>query len=128
MIVLIVSIRLVFEFFQFLQLKLQYFKETVNLFEIVLYFSTLNFVWIFHTPCLCVAQTQWEFGVIAVFLAWIILTIFADKFPLAGLYVLMFISIFKTFLKTVILSLLLLVSFGLAFFMLFHDPSVTVSS
>ena len=121
------SVRIIFEIFQFLRLKLSYFKEVINLLEIVLYFSTLNFVWIFHSPCLCVIGKQWEFGVVAVFLGWFILTLFTDKLPLAGLYVLMFISILKTFLKTIVLSLLLIVSFGLAFFMLFHNPDISVS-
>ena len=39
----------------------------------------------------------------------------------------MFISILKTFLKTIVLSLLLIVAFGLVFFMLFHIPGVAVS-
>ena len=123
----LVSIRIVIEIFQFMRLKLYYFKEVVNWLEMVLYFSTLNFVWIFHSPCFCVAEKQWEFGVVAVFLGWFVLTLFTDKLPLAGLYVLMFISIFKTFLKTIVLSILLIVSFGLAFFMLFHHPNISVS-
>lgn len=110
-----------------MRLKLGYFKEMINWLEIVLYFSTLNFVWIYHSPCFCVAERQWEFGVIAVFLGWLIMTLFTDKLPWGGLYVLMFVSIFKTFLKTIMLSILLLISFGLAFFMLFHHPNIAVS-
>ena len=127
MIVFLVSIRIIIEIFQFMRHKLRYFKEVINWLEIVLYFSTLNFVWIFHSPCFCVTERQWELGVVAVFLGWFILTLFTDKLPLAGLYVLMFISILKTFLKTIVLSLLLIVSFGLAFFMLFRNPNISVS-
>ena len=126
-IVFLVSIRIIFEIFQFMRLKVLYFKEFINWLEIVLYFSTLNFVWVFHSPCSCVAEKQWELGVMAVFLGWLIMTLFTDKLPWIGLYVLMFVSIFKTFLKTVMLALLLLVSFGLAFFMLFHHPNISVS-
>lgn len=127
-IVFLVSVRIIIEIFQFMRLKLHYFKEAINWLEIVLYFCTLNFVWVFHSPCFCVAERQWELGVIAVFLGWLIMTLFTDKLPWGGLYVLMFISIFRTFLKTILLSLLLLISFGLAFFMLFHHPNITVSN
>lgn len=127
-IVFLVSVRIVIEIFQFMRLKLHYFKEVINWLEIVLYFCTLNFVWVFHSPCFCVVERQWELGVIAVFLGWLIMTLFTDKLPWGGLYVLMFISIFRTFLKTILLSLLLLISFGLAFFMLFHHPDIAVSN
>lgn len=125
-ITLLTCVRIALELFQFLRFQLLYFKESINWLEITLYFSTLNFVWIFHTPCLCVREGQWETGAVAIFLGWIILALNTDKFPQTGLYVVMFSSIFKTFLKTVVLSLLLITSFGLAFYMLFHIPGVMV--
>ena len=109
-----------------MRLRHAYFKHWINWMELTLYFCTLNFVWVYSNPCLCPHERQWEFGSISVFLGWIILTLFVDKLPGTGIYVVMFISIFKTFVKTIILSLLLIISFGLAFYMLFHLPDMMV--
>ena len=75
-----------------------------------------------QTECYCERNWQWQVGVVAVFLAWINLVIFAEKIPLTGLYVVMFLNIFYTFMRMVILAFLLVISFALAFYMLFYDP------
>ena len=92
--------------------------------ELCLYVFSIIFVWVFHDRCLCPFLWQWQLGIVAVFLAWINLMIFFSKFPLTGVYVLMFTTICRTFLKILVLSLLLVIAFALTFFLIFHEPSV----
>ena len=72
------------------------------------------------------SEWQWQLGAIAVFLGWIDLIIFIRKLPLTGIYVVMFIDIFYTFCRLFFLSFLLVVAFGLAFYMTFNDPDLMV--
>ena len=62
------------------------------------------------------------------FLAWFDLLLFMRKLPLFGVYVVMFIQIVYTFLRFMFLALLLIVAFGLAFYMLFVQVNESVSS
>lgn len=115
--------RLLIEFFQYVRLREAYFKDAINWLELIVYFSAMNFVWVFHSPCYCVQRYQWEAGVISVFLGWIVFTLNCDKLAFIGLYIVMFVAIFKTFLKAILLSVLLIIAFGLSFFMLFGEDS-----
>ena len=100
----------------------------VNWMEFTLFICSIIFVsWVYFTECQCALNWQWQIGVVAVFLGWIDLIIFISKFPLTGVYVLMFVKILYTFLKMLILTLLLVIAFGLTFYMLFFDPAASVS-
>ena len=105
----------------------QYLTDFTNFLELLLYGSTLTFVSVFDTSCLCPTNYQWQFGILAVFLGWINLLLFVQKFPGIGIYIVMFLKICKTFLRTVVLLLLLLMAFGLAFYMAFDEPQYEVS-
>ena len=70
---------------------------------------------------------QWQIGVIAIFLGWIVLIVFLQKWPLTGVYVLMFIHIIQSSLKVALLALLLITAFGLAFYLQFFEPTEMVS-
>ena len=112
-----------------IQLKIHfpyYFLDWINWMEIVLYLCSIIFVWVFHVDCLCPLTWQWQIGVVAVFLGWIDLIVFISKFPLTGIYVLMFIKILITFLKILILSVLLVIAFGLTFYLTFTQPIILV--
>ena len=109
-----------------LQFK-QYLMDLTNFLELLLYSSTLIFVSVFDTQCLCPTNWQWQFGILAVFLGWINLLLFFQKFPGIGIYIIMFLKICTTFLRTVVLLLLLLTAFGLAFYMAFDEPEYEVS-
>lgn len=115
--------RLMMETFQLLLRRLTYLSDWINWMENILFACSIVFVWIFNTDCYCTYEWQWQIGTFAVFLAWINLILFAEKIPLTGLYVVMFLHIFQTFLRTIVLGFLLVVAFGLAFYMLFHDPN-----
>ena len=91
--------------------------------EIILFICSIVFVWVFHADCLCPLTWQWQIGVVAVFLGWIDLI---SKFPLTGIYVLMFVKILYTFLKMLIVSILLVLAFGLTFYLAFGEPKILV--
>ena len=118
--------RLSLEIIQFIVDRLGYIKDWNNWIEIPLYICSIVFVWVFHSDCLRPLTWQWQIGVVAVFLGWINLVVFISKFPGIGIYVLMFIEIIKTFIKTLFLSFFFVVAFGLTFYMTFTQPGILV--
>lgn len=120
--------RLTFEGIQLISQYQSYFKDFTNWMEMTLFVCSIIFVWVFHSDCLCPLDWQWQVGVVAVFLAWIVLIFFISKLPFAGIYVLMFYKIFKTFLKMLSLTFLLVLAFGLTFYLTFHQPEILVCS
>ena len=92
----------------------------------VLYFISILFAFVYVADCQCIALWQWQCGTLAVLLSWINFLIFIAKFPMTGLYVIMLIRVFYTFLKVVLLSSLLVIAFGISFYMAFHEPSILV--
>lgn len=119
--------RLIMEMIQFILRRLNYIKDWINWMENLIFAFSIVFVWVFHTDCYCQYSWQWQIGVMAVFLAWINMIIFISKLPLTGIYVVMFLDIFYTFMRMVLLSLLLVLSFSFAFYMLFYKPDLQVS-
>lgn len=66
-------------------------------------------------------------GVVVVFLGWIDLIVSRfSKLPFTGIYVLMFVKILYTFLRMLIFSALLIVAFGLTFYLTFTQPEILV--
>ena len=127
-IIAISIVKLVLEVVQFIQLRLDYVLDWVNWMEVLIFVCSIVFVWVFHTGCLCPFDWQWQLGAVAIFLGWIDLIVFIQKFPLTGIYVLMFVNILYTFLRTVMLSFLLVIAFSLTFYMAFFEPGITVST
>ena len=126
-VVIIASLcRLVLEGIQFVTQFSRYLSDWVNWMEIGLYVCSIIFVWVFHIDCLCPLTWQWQIGVVAVFFGWIDLIVFISKFPLTGIYVLIFVKILYTFLKVLTLSILLVVAFGLTFYLAFTQPEILV--
>ena len=125
--ILTALLRLAIEIFQLFRHPLEYMLDWVNWLEIPLYLLSIIFTFVFATPCLCVYSWQWQIGVVAVFLGWIGLITFLQKWPVTGVFILMFVNILGSFLKIAFLALLLVIAFALAFYMLFCDPDEIVS-
>lgn len=104
-----------------------YIFDWTNYFEISLYILSIMFVSVFQTTCMCPLEWQWQVGVMAVLLAWINLIGFCAKFPSIGIYIIMFGRVVRTFLKVIILSILLVITFGLIFYMTFSEAQFQVS-
>ncbi len=73
------------EGYQFFQLKLRYITP-YNILELVLYTSALvlAFTIVRDEECLCPLRIQYEFGAVAVFLAWINFVLFFRKLAYTG--------------------------------------------
>ena len=127
LIIVLAGIRLLLEASQLMYQRISYLLDWVNWIEISLYILSIIFVSVFRTTCLCPQVWQWQIGVMAILLAWIDLIIICAKFPNIGLYVIMFGKIFGTFLKVILLSTLLVATFGLTFYMTFSEPQYQVS-
>ena len=125
-VLILVFCRLFMECHQLITQHWRYLIDWVNWLEWCLFICSIIFVWVFHTDCLCVLEWQWQVGIAAVFLSWMGLINFVSKLPYIGIYVIMFFEIFKTVLKLIIFSFLLVIGFGLAFYMTFFEPGITV--
>ena len=125
--ILTAFLQLAIEIFQLYRHPLDYVLDWVNWLDIPLYLFSIVFTFVFATPCLCVYSWQWQIGVVSVFLGWIRLINFLQKWPVTGVYVLMFVSILGSFMKIAFLALLLVIAFAFAFYMLLFDPDEMVS-
>ncbi|XP_077977720.1 transient receptor potential cation channel subfamily A member 1 homolog [Glandiceps talaboti] len=82
-----------------------------------------NFVEEQHTSGLRY-EWQWYCGVFAIFFAWLDLIIFIRKLAYVGIYVVMFIDVFKTFCRFSIILILFLMAFALSFYaLLMNQPT-----
>lgn len=126
LLIILVIFRLLMELVQLVSASWAFFLEWINWVELVTYSFAIIFSWVFHNNCQCPFVWQWQIGVITVFVSWINLVVFFSKLPLTGIYMLMFARILTSFLKTIALTLLLVISFALAFYMVFHDPNIEV--
>jgi len=81
---------------------------------------------VYANDCYCVLNWQWQVGVAAVFLGWMVFVLFLSKFPYIGIYVVIFLKIFTSFVKMIVLTSILVFSFAIVFLMLFADETVKV--
>ena len=88
--------------------------------------STLLFTSAILEECLCAAKWQWRVGTMTVFVAWIRLFFELHQVPMVGLYVEMLQKILYQFINVSLVAVVLVFSFGIPFYMAFHDPTVEV--
>ena len=84
------------------RLRKKYFTSAHVLFDwadVPSYTLIIIFSVIFHYDCPCPQVWQWQVGIVGLFLSWLILLKFANKFPVISKYVLMFGKIIETFGK-----------------------------
>ena len=104
-----------------------YFKKPENYFEFPVYILSICFSFSFSNECLCPSNGLWQVGIVVILLAWVNLLHFFNKWPLLGKYIAMFQAILVRFLKVLIIAVVLLVAFSLAFYMALHEPDLPVS-
>ena len=99
----------------------RYFKDPDNHFQLALYTLTLIFIVSFvkGNECWCSAHWQWQIGAFAVFLSWINFILILKYIPYTAVPINMFVSICVKFLKMIFLPLLLVLAFGIPFYMVF---------
>ena len=117
------------ELLQLLQRRKDYITEIENYLELLLIFSTFTFATAGQAEgCFCIESYAWQFGALAVFLAWIDLVLHLKKLPLTAIPINMLQSIVVTFLKLIYLPLILIIAFAIPFYMLFSRVSVILHS
>ena len=118
------AVRGVIELLQFLQRRKGYLTDPENYLELLLIFSTFTFATAGQSEgCFCLEDYAWEFGALAVFLAWIDLVLHLKKFPLTAIPINMLQNIVVTFLKIIYLPVILIIAFAIPFYMLFSRVS-----
>ena len=116
-------INLALEGLQIFNRKLKYLTDWQNYVEISLQSLTLYFVLSVRlNDCFCASAPQWQVGCVVIFLAWIDLIFLMKSIPIVAISINMLISISYSFVKLVFLPAILIVSFGIPLFLLFHEP------
>ena len=118
------GVRSVTELLQFIQRRIDYLTEPENYMEVLMIFSTFIFAITGQAQdCFCLNGFAWQFGALAVFLAWIDLVLYLKKLPLTGIPINMLQSVVLTFLKLIYLPTILIIAFAIPFYMLFSRVS-----
>lgn len=79
-----------------------------------------------ENECFCPSRTIYEAGIVTFSLAWIVLILWLHKAHVIGIYITMLIKITYDFIKITLLGLLLIIGFGIAFYLLFYQPTQEV--
>lgn len=92
-----------------------------NAIEWVLYASAVVYI----TPFIGnkAVSWQWEAGAVAVFLAWFNCLLYLQRFDFFGIYVVMFLEILRTLVQVLCVFSILLIAFGMSFYMLLNKES-----
>jgi len=122
-VILSAVIQMIFEVFEFLTSRGWYLLGFNNWIEWCLHLVSIIFVsYGFDSDCVCPESWQWQLGAVSVFLAWVELVILLKDSPNIGIYIVMFFVITRTLAKVIMLVVLLVLSFGFAFYMIFFRP------
>ncbi len=107
--------------------KTEYYLDPSNYLEIPLYILSIAFALVYANHCFCASHIRWQIGTVTVFLAWMDLILYLNKWPLFGVYIEMLWRIARRFFNVLLIAFLLLFAFALAFYMTFHKPHRSVS-
>ncbi|XP_043192938.1 transient receptor potential cation channel subfamily A member 1 homolog isoform X2 [Amphibalanus amphitrite] len=124
-ITVLACLQLLKELGQVFQARLHYFGWN-NTLEWTCYVCALLLVWDFDD---CSRDTgvrqlwQWNVGAAAVFLGWMNLLLFIRKFPVFGIYVVMFTDVLSTFSKFSVVFFLFITAFAISFFVLLQNQA-----
>lgn len=125
-VIALASAQIIKELFQIQSDRLEYLNLE-NLIELSAFILAILFT-VDYNSCStdigyrCVVQ--WQIGALGVFLAWLALVLFIQKFPQFGIYVVMLTDILRTFSRFFLVFFLFIIGFALAFHMLLqnHNP------
>ncbi|KAJ6640634.1 Transient receptor potential cation channel subfamily A member 1, partial [Pseudolycoriella hygida] len=110
------------EIIQVYQQKLNYLLDPTRLVSWLLYISSLVMI----TPVFCKGYTSdvnFSAASATVFLSWFNLLLFLQRFDQIGIYVVMFLEILQTLMKVLMVFSILIIAFGLSFFILMSKAS-----
>lgn len=119
--------QLLLEIPQMISHKFKYILDFNNWLEWTIYGSAALYSWPNFDDLLdgslqtLDCNTHVSIGSMGIFIAWVNLLLFLQKFPMLGIYVVMFLDVSKTFLKFSIVFILFVFSFALGFYTLLQD-------
>lgn len=123
-IVVYICLNTIHELFQAYQQRWHYLLDPINLVSWLLYISaSVTVVPIFTGN---VMPIQYSCASLTVFLSWFNLLLLLQRFDQVGIYVVMFLEILQTLIKVLLVFSILIVAFGLAFYILLSDVSLAV--
>ena len=105
--------------------KINFFFDIDEILRLFTYVLTVCFVLpAFFSGFLIMGHSQWEAGIIAFFLLCVNELLIFQKTDFWGIYVVMFFEILKSLSKALLLFSILIIGFGVAFFVLLqvHIP------
>ncbi|EEB19608.1 conserved hypothetical protein [Pediculus humanus corporis] len=116
-----VSVQLFRETIQMYQQKWNYCMDPSNFISLGLYISSITMIVpIFMDKC---TDLQFSSAAITVFLSWFNLLLYLQRFDQVGIYIVMFLEILQTLIKVLLVFSILIIAFGLAFYILLSGGS-----
>lgn len=116
-----IALNSVRECIQLYQQKYLYFMDPINLVSWLLYVSSIIMVApIFRGR---MHDLQFSCASLTVFLSWFNLLLLLQRFDQVGIYVVMFLEILQTLIKVLMVFSILIIAFGLAFYILLSRVS-----
>uniref|UniRef100_A0A1B0CK24 Transient receptor potential cation channel subfamily A member 1 n=3 Tax=Lutzomyia longipalpis TaxID=7200 RepID=A0A1B0CK24_LUTLO len=119
-IVAYIAINSLREIVQVYQQKWQYLLEPNNLVSWTLHVSALTMI----SALFCgghISDAHYSAASVTVFLSWFNLLLFLQRFDQVGIYVVMFLEILQTLIKVLMVFSILIIAFGLAFYILLSN-------
>ena len=117
------STGLMVEAVQFWMRGWKYFNDFDNYFQLALYTLTIIFIRSFDHECWCSTPLRWQIGAFAVFFSWLNFIFVLKYMPYTAVPINMFLSICVAFLRMIFLPILLILAFGIPFYMVFVKVS-----
>ena len=121
LLILVSIVYLVFEAIQLIRRRLQYLLEYENYIQVALFFCSIIYVVPTGDTCWCTPSWKWQIGVVAVFLGWLNCIILLRNWPVWGRPAAMLLNVYLNFAKLVYLPILLILTFGFPFYMMFVE-------
>ena len=120
------TISIMKEIYQLHRKRLAYFKEIVSLINWTLYISLILFVVPFlltttENEFKSISKYTRSFAPVGLLLSWFTLLLKLQRFDKVGIYVVMFLEILQTLIKVLLIFSILILAFGLTFFMLLSE-------
>ena len=125
LLMLIAIVYLVFEVLQMIRRRKQYLIEYENYIQVTLFICSFIFVVPNGDKCWCTPAWKWQFGILAVFLGWFNCIILLRNWPVWGRPAAMLLNVYLNFVKLVYLPVLLILTFGFPFYMMFVEVRKT---
>ena len=118
------------EFFQIYMQRRNYFKDTSNYLDWILYISIAVFMAPYVTSLDVIDErfsgmsdprNLWIFGVLAIFVCYSNMMLFLRRYRLFGTYISMYTEVIKTIIQVMVVFFFLVLGFSLVFYVLFRE-------